>query len=50
MPYVIKCIEADSENEAIYKAKTFVATNGYFPNMTEEQIMNVLNIENIVKD
>ena len=50
MPYVIKCIEADNENEAIYKAKNFVATNGYFPNMTEEQIMNVLNIENIIKD
>ena len=35
MPYIIKDIEAENDNEAIYKAK-FVATNGYFPYMTEE--------------
>lgn len=50
MPYIIKDIEADDDNEAIYKAKKIVAINGYFPYMTEEQIMNVLIVENVVKD
>ena len=50
MPYIIKDIEAEDENEAIHKAKNFVATNGYFPYMTEEQIMNVLIVKNVVKD
>lgn len=50
LPYIIKNIEADDENEAIYIAKNFVVINGYFPYMTEEQIMNVLIVENVVKD
>ena len=50
MPYIIKDIEAENDNEAIYKAKKFVATNGYFPYMTEEQIMSILIVKNVVKD
>ena len=50
MPYIIKDIEAENDNEAIYKAKKKVATNGYFPYMTEEQIMSILIVKNVVKD
>ena len=50
MPYIIKDIEAENDNEAIYKAKKFVATNGYFPYMAEEQIMSILIVKNVVKD
>lgn len=50
MPYIIKNIKAENDNEAIYKAKKIVATNGYFPYMTEEQIMNILIVKNVIKD
>ena len=50
MPYIIKDIEAKNNNEAIYKAKKLVATNGYFPYMTEEQIMSILIVKNVVKN
>ena len=50
MLYIIKDIEAENNNEAIYKAKHFVATHGYFPYMTEEKIMSILIVKNVVKD
>ena len=50
MPYIITDIDANSENDAINKAKKFVATNGYFPGMKVEQIMNILNVERVIKN
>ena len=50
MPYVINDIIADNENDAIYKAKKFVATNGYFPYMSTEQVMNILVVKKVVKN
>lgn len=50
MPYTISDISAHNENDAIYKAKKFVATHGYFPCMSTEQVMNILVVENVVKN
>ena len=47
MPYVINDISAHNENDAIYKAKKFVATNGYFPYMSTEQVMNILVVKKL---
>ena len=50
MPYIIKDIEAENENNAIYKAKKFVVTNGYFPYMSTEQVMSILAVKKVVKN
>lgn len=45
MPYIINDIEADNENEAIDKAKEFVATYGYFPSMKKDKIKSLLVVD-----
>ena len=50
MPYVINDISAHNENDAIYKAKKFVATNRYFPCMSTEQVMNILVVKKVIKN
>ena len=48
-PYIVNNIVAENEEEAIYKAKKFVASNGYFPGLSIKRIMDLLKVEKVVK-
>lgn len=45
--YTVNNIIAINEEEAIFKAKKFVASNGYFPGLSIKQTMNMLKVEKV---
>ena len=47
--YTVNDIIAISEEEAIFKAKKFVASNGYFTGLDIKQAMDMLKVEKVEK-
>ena len=47
--YIVNNIIAISEEEAIFKAKKFVASNGYFTGLDIKQAMDMLKVEKVEK-
>ena len=50
LPYVINNIEANDKDEAISKAKDFVANNGFFGNMYKKDIIEKLIVSKITME
>lgn len=46
-PYAVCNIVTENEEEAIYKAKKFVASNGYFSYLSIKLIMDLLKVEKV---
>ena len=45
--YTVNNIIAINEEEAIFKAKKFITSNGYFPGLSIKQTMNMLKVEKV---
>lgn len=45
--YTVNNIIAINEEEAIFKAKKFISSNGYFPGLSIKQTMNMLKVEKV---